>query len=171
MPAATNKKPSKLLKNTPSKDLQKRPENLPVWAPKGVDLDVVPTEIQQVVAELIQPIYDQCVTNASDCLEKSLGITITHLLWLEILEQFDIKREYTQIEAVLQITHNRTGMIESHLRLINTKLRIGYFLLRLKEVRQHLAEQAQHLKSPPNNPPPVNPIDMIINHLNHPKSQ
>ncbi len=80
--------------------VEPRPRNLPLWVPEGVDLQFVPAEVQQAVGELVQPLYDQFVVGAADGLEKSLGVTITHLLWLEILEQFDIKREYTQVEAV-----------------------------------------------------------------------
>jgi hypothetical protein len=120
-----------------------RPQNLPLWAPDGVDLKVVPLEVRQAITELIQPIYEQYVVNASDGMEKSLGITIVHLLWLEILEQFDIKSEYLQIEAVLHISHNRPEKIDRHLRLIDSKLRVGYFLLRIKELRTRLAHQAQ----------------------------
>ena len=103
----------------------------------------MPAEVQQAVGELVQPLYDQFVIGAADGLEKSLGVTIAHLLWLEILEQFDIKREYTQVEAVLNLAGNRSEMIDRHLRLIDSKLRVGYFLVRIREIRKRIADQAQ----------------------------
>ena len=118
-----------------------RPQNLPLWAPDGVDLQFVPQEVQQAVAELVQPLYDQFVLGAADGLEKSLGVTIAHLLWLEILEQFDMKREYTQIDAVLNLPGNRHEMIDRHLRLIDSKLRVGYFLVRIRELRNRISDQ------------------------------
>jgi hypothetical protein len=132
------------------------PQSIPLWAPDGADLKVVPPEIRQAIAQLIQPIYEQFVLNASDGLEKSLGITITHLLWLEILEQLDIKREYVQIEAVLHITHNRPEMIDRHLHLLDSKLRFGYFLVRIKELQQRLAAVKTQL------PPPLNIDNPIL---------
>jgi hypothetical protein len=123
-----------------------RPQNLPLWAPDGVDLDFVPPEVQRAVAELVQPLYDQFVIGAADGLEKSLGVTITHLLWLEILEQFDIKREYTQVDAVLGLAGNRHEMIDRHLRLIDSKVRVGYFLVRIRDLRKRLTEQTQILQ-------------------------
>jgi len=156
-----------------SKSLQKpaepRPQNLPLWAPAGVDLTVVPPEVQQACAELIQPIYEQFVVKAADGMEKSIGITVSHLLWLEILDQFDIKREYTQIEAVLNISHSRPEMIDRHLKLIDAKLRIGYFLLRIKELRQRLENQPQ----PPLLPgiPAAAPIDILPNQLPNSQNQ
>lgn len=127
----------------PSSSLQSRPRNLPLWVPEGVDLDFVPAEVQQAVGELVQPLYDQFVIGAADGLEKSLGVTISHLLWLEILEQFDIKREYTQVEAVLNLAGNRSEMIDRHLRLIDSKLRVGYFLVRIREMRKRISEQCK----------------------------
>ena len=135
-----------------------RPKNLPLWVPHGIDLRVVPEEVQNAAAELVQPLYDQFVINASDCMEKSLGVTITHLLWLEILEQFDLKREYTQIQAVLDIPGNRQDMIDRHLRLIDSKLRVGYFLIRIRELakrrsrRSHAPKQFAPKPNPRHSP-------------------
>jgi len=132
----------------------------PFWVPEGVDLDFVPAEVQQAVAELIEPVYQQFVLGAADGLERSLGVTITHLLWLEILEQFDLKQEYTQVQSVLGMAGNRQDLIAQHLRLIDSKLRVGYFLVRLREFRQRQSEDSPvpppipKGKSPPRLPLP-----------------
>ncbi len=34
-------------------------------------------------------------------------------------------------------------MIDRHLRLIDSKLRVGYFLVRIQEMRKRIAEQAK----------------------------
>ena len=104
--------------------------------PQGVDLEVVPKEVREAVAELIQPVYERLVLEVDDPLEKSLGVTVAHLLWLEVLQQFDMKREYVQFAAVLGLSENRGPMIEQHLRIIHSKVRVGYFLARLRELRQ-----------------------------------
>jgi hypothetical protein len=111
----------------------------PLWAPEGVDLDFVPVEIQQSVNEIIKPVYEQFVVTAPDGLERSLGLTLCHLLWLEVLDQFDLKREYTKIDSVLAMEKDRGRIIDQHLRLIDSKVRIGYFLVRLRELRKRLA--------------------------------
>jgi hypothetical protein len=130
------KKPKK--QKLPAQPVEPRPQNLPPWAPHGEDLNRIPPEVQQAVADLVQPMYEQFVLNAPGGLEKSLGVTITHLLWLEILDQFDIKRDYLQFESVLNVTYNRPETIDRLLRLIDAKLRISYFLVRLKELRSRL---------------------------------
>lgn len=97
--------------------------------------------MQRAIADLIEPIYRQLVLDAPDALEKSIGISITHLLWLEIISQFDLKRDYTQVEAVLGISMNRDSMIAQQLRLIDSKVRAGYYLMRIHEFRRRLAQQ------------------------------
>jgi hypothetical protein len=117
-----------------------RPPNAqrPLWAPEDADLSVVPPEVQQAITELIEPTYQEFVVEAADGLEKSIGISLTHLLWLELLEQFDMKRQYVQVDAVLNLPGNRHESIAQHLRLVESKVRVGYFLVRIRE----LAEQA-----------------------------
>jgi hypothetical protein len=131
-----------------------RPKDAPVWSPQGADLDLVPPEIRQAITELIQPLYEQYVLHAKDALEKSLGASMAHLLWLEVLDQFDIRREYIQFDAVINMTMNRPAMIERHLRLLGSKLQIGYFLLRVKELRTRLAQHPHPSTLLSDYPPP-----------------
>jgi hypothetical protein len=145
---ASNKKRRPDNTNIQPSSLEPRPPNLPLWAPDDVDLNVVPQEVQQAVAELVQPLYNQFVIGAADALEKSIGVTISHLLWLEILEQFDIKREYIKIDALLKIPGNRHDTIDRHLRLIDSKLRVGYFLVRIREHKNRI-QHGDHPNFPP----------------------
>ena len=114
--------------------------NLPGWVPQGVDLALVPPEVRQAITELIEPVYRQFVLAATDALEKSLGVTVTHLLWLEVLDQFDMKRQIRD-DMVLRSKGNRHDAIAQHLRVIDAKVRVGYFLVRLQEFRSRLAER------------------------------
>ena len=146
-----------------------RPNGAPPWTPHGVDLNLVPTEVREAIAELIQPVYEQYVLRATDALEKSLGASIAHLLWLEVLDQFDIRREYIKFDAVMDMTMNRPAMIERHLRLLGSKLQMGYFLIRIKELRTRLAQQ-------PDRPPLVadhepTELDLLISKLPSAKTQ
>jgi hypothetical protein len=113
----------------------------PLWVPQGVDLEVVPEEVRQALAEVVQPVYERMVLQTDDPLERSLGVTIAHLLWLEVLQQFDLKREYVQVSAVLGLSGNRGPMIEQHLRIIYSKVKVGGFLARLRELRRKWEEK------------------------------
>lgn len=120
--------------------------------PQGVDLKVVPAEVRQALAEVVQPVYERIVLRVDDPLEKSLGVTIAHLLWLEVLQQFDLKREYVQYSAVLGLSENRSALIEQHLRIIYSKVKVGYFLARLRELRQTWQERSAGGPSVPSLP-------------------
>jgi hypothetical protein len=130
-------------KPNPEAPLVARDPALPLWTPAGIELSRVPAEVQQAAREIVQPVCEQFVLHAADGLEKSLGATIAHLLWLEILEQFDMKREYVNIDSVLNLPGNRQDVIAQHLRLIEAKVRVGYFLVRIRELRQRAAAVRQ----------------------------
>ena len=122
------KKPSAKTKSPPNPPA-------PLWIPNDVDLELVPDEIRQAITEIVQPVYERFVIAADDPLEKSLGVTVSHLLWLEILQQADLKREYTEITAVLEIEKDHGRDIDQHLRIIESKVKVGYLLTRIRELR------------------------------------
>ena len=113
----------------------------PLWVPNDVDLELFPDEVRQAITQIIQPVYERFVIASEDPLEKSLGVTVTHLLWLEILQQADLKREYTEITAVLGIEKNHQHDIDQHLRIIESKVKVGYLLTRIRELRHRWNHQ------------------------------
>ena len=70
--AAKKARKRKKLEQNPTPS-EPRPTGTPLWTPHGVDLNLVPPEVRQAIAELIQPVYEQYVLRATDALEKSLG--------------------------------------------------------------------------------------------------
>ena len=106
----------------------------PAWVPDNVDFDKMPEAVRQAVAEIIEPAYRRLVTGAEDPLERSVGITIVHLMWLEILQQHEAKQEYLNT-SILNVPHDRYHLIDQHLRTLHTKVKVGYFLSRLRELR------------------------------------
>ena len=108
----------------------------PLWVPDDVDLELLPQEVRQAITQIVQPVYERFVIASDDPLEKSLGVTVTHLLWLEILQQSDLKREFTQLTAILGTEKNFQNDIDQHLRIIESKVKVGYLLARLRDLRQ-----------------------------------
>jgi hypothetical protein len=119
---------------------------LPPWVPNDRELELVPDAVRQAVNQVVQPVYERFVLDSSDPLEKSLGVTVTHLLWLEILQQADLKREYTEITAVLGTQNNHHREIDQHLRIIESKVKVGYLLTHIQELRRRWNRQ------PPDHP-------------------
>ena len=59
----------------------------PMWVPSGADLEAVPEEVRQMIPRVIEPAYEQFVLRAADGLERWIGNTLVHLLWLESLHR------------------------------------------------------------------------------------
>lgn len=126
--------------------------NRPPWIPAGVELERVPPQVLRAVEQVVLPAYRDLVLEAADPLERSLGTTLVHLLWLEIVQQHELSREYYAFSVVLDLPMNTRGMIAEHLHLIDSKIRAGSFLLRLREIRARLGRSAGSM--PPVLPPP-----------------
>ena len=147
-----------------TKNLQPTKEKLPhapppIWAPDGADLETLPDELQRAVAEVVQPAYEQLVLAPRDPLERMLGVTASHLLWLESLQQVSLKQEYLKVTAVLGLPDDHQAAIEQHLRILCAKVKLGYLIARLRDQRRLPADQPPTEPSLPHpDPPPAQPI-------------
>jgi hypothetical protein len=119
----------------PKVDDGPRPPGRPLWMPEGTDLERMPVEIRQAVAEILRPAYEELVDQAGSGMEKSLGTSLVHLLWLEILEQYDIKKDYCKFDLLLEVDGTRGFAIDRYLKLVNSKLRLSSMLTRLRQLR------------------------------------
>ena len=106
----------------------------PAWIPEDVDFHNMPEAVRQAVADIVEPAYRRLVAEAEDPLERSVGITIVHLMWLEILEQHEVMQEYLKM-SILNLRQDRCHMIDHHLRTLHAKVKVGCFLSRLRELR------------------------------------
>lgn len=110
------------------------PDRPPAWIPEDVDFHNMPEAVRQAVADIVEPAYRRLVAEAEDPLERSVGITIVHLMWLEILEQHEVMQDYLKT-SILNLRQDRCHMIDHHLRTLHAKVKVGYFLSRLRELR------------------------------------
>ena len=107
----------------------------PLWMPEGMELAFVPPEVRHAISRVVQPVYQRLVVESHDPLEKSLGVTVSHLLWLEILQQYHMKREY-DLTAVLQVTNGHYSDIDQHIRILGAKVKVTQVLERLRRRRR-----------------------------------
>ena len=114
----------------------------PVWLPTGEHLARVPETVRRACIQQVQPFYDEYVARSTDPVERILSATVAHLTWLEILDQYEQRRECAKIDAVVETDSQRYVIIEQHLRLIDRKLKVANFLLRLREGRAALSKNA-----------------------------
>lgn len=107
----------------------------PYWIPEEADLEALPKEVQLALTEVVNRAYQELVLGAADALERFAGATYVHLLWLELLHQFELGK---QLDNLLRPNHGfaaRADRIAQHLRLVGAKQQAGSFLLRVQALQ------------------------------------
>ena len=110
----------------------------PFWLPPGVILDELSVELQAAIFGVLTPAYEKLVVAARPGLEQSAGVTIVHLLWLEILQQTELGRDLTESGQEPDRLQNHEASIARMLRLAGSKMEASDFLLRLHSHRRKL---------------------------------
>jgi hypothetical protein len=140
--------------NLPSSPVRPKPmsseavesfEAEPYWVPYGVVMNDWPASLRAEVAALINPNYRELVLLARPGLAQSTGITIVHLMWLEILDHIELNQKPANDPATDQLNilgrETRAAAIERHLRLVHAKFKASDFLLRLQEFKARYRSQ------------------------------
>jgi hypothetical protein len=108
------------------------PDIRPLWIPDDVKFDRLPPALQRAITEIIGPAYEEVVLAAQSGLERSMGVTYVHLLWLALIEMIDIARDMGPGLALGEGTDKHQKKIARHLRLVGQKDRIAKFLLEVQ---------------------------------------
>ena len=108
----------------------------PYWIPAGVDFDSLSAELRAAIMGVVNPAYQSLVLEAAAGLEQSTGLTIVHLLWLEVLDQIELGQSFENGKGDPEASEKRIGMIERYIRMAGAKTKTSNFLLRLHEFRQ-----------------------------------
>lgn len=111
-------------------------EPRPYWIPATVDFDRLPDELKAAISAIVNPAYQELVLKASPGLQQSTGLTIVHLLWLEISDQIELghARDDQREEPEARREYEKT--IDRLLRLAGAKQKMSGLLLRLHEFKQ-----------------------------------
>jgi hypothetical protein len=125
----------------------------PYWIPAGADFDAWPADLQQAVVDLVNPSYYELVSRAQAGIPRTVGLSIVHLMWLEIIDHVNLAGDgpplnapaaapsVEQVMAALDGSQlpatglSRDELIERHLRLVVTKLRACKLLSALREFK------------------------------------
>lgn len=123
-------------------------DTLPPWLPVGSRWNDLPQEIRQAVSRILVPAYRQLVLDAPDELQRSTGLTLVHLLWLELCNQIhmvDVVADPTSFAATM---NNPEKMIDQHLNLVAAKSQTAELLVKLRLVNEALARSAVPVNTP-----------------------
>lgn len=113
----------------------------PYWLPTGEEFKKLPERLQHAIRLILQPAYQELVVDSQHALSQSTGLTIVHLMWLEMLDQLEIGLPHSgsqQEPDVLSGSGAKDGRLEAIDRLLRTvgaKHRASEFLQRMREFR------------------------------------
>ena len=106
------------------------------FLPANVPYEALPAETQTALSTIVAPLYDEVVLRAESALERSAGVTLTHLVTLEILEQVQLGKTIDFFgDGDKDTEAARDKRIDRHLRLLGAKSNFSQFLLRLQQFR------------------------------------
>jgi hypothetical protein len=125
----------------------------PYWIPAGADFHAWPDDLQRAVVDLVNPSYFELVSRAQAGIARTIGLSIVHLMWLEIIDHMNLAGDalpltspsatpsVEQVLAALEATSaprpglSRDELIERHLRLVGAKLKACTLLTALREFK------------------------------------
>lgn len=106
------------------------------FIPAGMDVDNLPPALQQGLQEIMEPAYRVLVQEATDALARSAGLTVVHILWLELLQQCRMAGIVTDLGPNNEVAlHNHVNRV---LRLATAKQHASAFLLKVRAFGQEL---------------------------------
>ena len=128
--------------------------DIPHWIPTDDGWRDLPKNIREAVPKILAPAYRRFVLEAPGELERSIGITLVHLTWLELCDQIQLAvaaSDPTSLDAILK---NPEDMLDRHLRLATVKCQTAELLLKLQVVQNALN------RSPPQTPVLASPLPL-----------
>jgi hypothetical protein len=139
--------------------------DFPHWLPTDNRWQSLPQNIRDAVPRILAPAYRRFVLEAPSELERSVGLTLVHLAWLELCGQVQLAiaaGDPTSLDAIL---NNPDDMLDRHLRLATVKCQTAELLMKLRIVQSALNRPAPLPELPPPSvptaPPPFAPVSSL----------
>jgi hypothetical protein len=124
----------------------------------------LPENVRQAALRIITPAYRRFVLDTPGELERSVGVTLVHLMWLEVCGQIQLAIMTADPQSLEAVLSNPEQMIDRHLRLTTVKCQTAELLMKLRIVDAALPRGSA---SPlPALPPPA-ALPIISSHASH----
>lgn len=105
---------------------------LPYWLPRHPHGDSLPRQLRRAVADILEPLYRGLVLDAPDELQRSAGLTVVHLTWLEMCDQVAMSAQAADPNSLLAVLDDFQQRVQHHLELANAKGRATEMLMRIR---------------------------------------
>jgi hypothetical protein len=124
----------------------------PYFIPSGIDFLSLPLEIQLVLKEKIEPMYQEMVLGARSALEASNGMSHVFLSCVEVLEQYQLAQaEFESLAQGGSDPGERQARREPYFRLHGAKQKSISAQQRMDERRKSLPPGPPGLLRPESN--------------------
>lgn len=129
-------------KKPKTKDPSPKPDpDLPYWLPTDHRWKALPEELRQAIPRILTPAYRRFVLEAAGEMERSMGLTLVHLMWLELCGHCQLAVAAANPESIHAILQNPDDLIDRHLRLVATKCQTAELLTKIRLLDEMLARQ------------------------------
>jgi hypothetical protein len=115
---------------------------IPPWLPVGNRWNELPEAVRDAVPRILVPAYREFVLDAPDELQRSVGLTLVHLLWLEVCDQMRLVEVVADPTSLATTLNDPNKMIDRHLNLVAAKGQTAELLVKLRLVNEALARSA-----------------------------
>jgi hypothetical protein len=115
-----------------------READAPYWLPTDSGWNSLPAEVRAAVPKILTPAYRRFVLEAPNELERSMGMTLVHLMWLEICGQLQLAVAAADSTSLAAIIDNPEAAIDRHLHLVTAKCRTAELFIKFRAVNEML---------------------------------
>jgi hypothetical protein len=121
----------------------RRPRNMPYWIPRGSSWKRLPEGMKRAASQILAPAYRLFVRQAAGPLERSVGLTLVHLMWLEVCDQVALAPNVADRESIVAELADPEKLIARHLELVAAKCHTADLLVKLRMLAEMLKQQEQ----------------------------
>ncbi len=108
----------------------------PYFFPPGINFEALPEPVRVALQAVVEPTYRDLVLGVEGPLERSAGITLTFLLSVEVLDQFQLGQQLNFTADPTAVgSAERDRLIGRYLKLVGAKQHAERFLLRIHDLR------------------------------------
>jgi hypothetical protein len=130
-----------------------RSPDAPHWIPDNDAWNTLPKKTRLAVSKILAPAYRRFVLDADDELERTVGMTLVHLIWLEICDQLQMAGALADPLSLDAVINDSKDMVERHIRLAAAKCQSADLMLKVRMINRVLLSQT--VPSPLGLPSPV----------------
>ena len=138
MPRARKTKPRNPRTPRSRKPPVERGPDVPHWLPAGTCWEKLPQIIRDAVARFVAPAYCRFVLEAPSQIERAIGATLVHLMWLELCGQLQMAQAAVDPESLDALLQNPEVLIARHLHLASVKCQTAELMVKLRVINDAL---------------------------------